>query len=232
MHDIADLLARPTYGMAQVDWILRLRAGTARRWIDGYERRGRAYPPIVRLAMKGEVWVTWGEFTETRLISEFRDSGVPVQHLRPAVERLREEFDRPYPLAHALPYPEAQGRELVMRVREQVGLDEHLRLVVIRNGQLRLSVEADRFVRSVDFSDQEVVQRMHPMPELNHCGRQVPRTAAGDRARRRTGSGGRQGLGDRPARPCRHRAGQADPHEASRACRIPVGWTTRVLDRG
>ena len=44
-----DLLARPVYGMAQTDWILRLRPGTARRWIEGYERRGMFYPPIVRV---------------------------------------------------------------------------------------------------------------------------------------------------------------------------------------
>ena len=154
--------------MAQVDWILRLRSGTARRWIDGYTRRGRTYPPIVRLEPTGEELVTWGEFTEARLISEFRDVGVPVQHLRPAIERLRDEFNRQYPLAHALPYVEAHGKELVLKVQRDVDLDRGLSLVVVRSGQLFLTPAASRFVDSVDFSGGEVVQRMHPMPDLEH----------------------------------------------------------------
>jgi uncharacterized protein (DUF433 family) len=161
-----DLLARPTYGMAQVDWVLRLYPGTARRWIDGYERQGKSYPPIVRLEQTGDDIVTWGEFTEARLLSEFRDAGVPIQRMRPAVERLRETFDLQYPLAHALPYLDARGRELVQRVQREVRLDSALRIVVIRNGQLVLTTQTDQFVRSVDFGGWGVVERMHPLPDL------------------------------------------------------------------
>ncbi len=163
-----DLLARPVYGMAQVDWILRLHPGTSRRWIDGYERSGKAYPPIVRLQPTGDDIVTWGEFAEVRLLSEFRDAGILIQRMRPAVEGLREQFDQLYPLAHARPYLEARGRELVLKVQEKVGLEVQLRLVVVRSGQLSLTTETDRFVRSMDFGDHGVVQRMHPLPDLQH----------------------------------------------------------------
>lgn len=163
-----DLLARPTYGMAQVDWVLRLHPGTARRWIDGYERNGKTYPPIVRLERTGDDIVTWGEFAEARLLSEFRDAGIPIQRMRPAVEGLREAFNRTYPLAYALPWLEERGRELVLKVQEKVDLDKPLRLVVVRNGQLVLATQTDQFVRSVDFADQDVVQRMHPLPDLHH----------------------------------------------------------------
>lgn len=166
MPETIDLLARPTYGMAQVDWVLRLHPGTARRWIDGYERQGKSYPPIVRLEQTGEDIVTWGEFTEARLLSEFRDAGIPIQRMRPAVEGLRETFDQKHPLAYALPYLEEKGRELVLKVQKQVGLEKQLQLVVIRNGQLALTTQTDQFVRSVDFGNQGVVQRMHPLPDL------------------------------------------------------------------
>jgi len=168
MSQPTDLLARPVYGMAQVDWILRLHPGTARRWIDGYERRGRQYPPIVRLQQTNEEIVTWGEFAEARLLSEFRDAGIPIQRMRPAVEELRAQFNQLYPLAHARPYIEERGKELVLKVQEKVGLEKQLRLVVIRSGQLALTTEADQFVRSVDFGDEGVVQRMHPLPDLQH----------------------------------------------------------------
>jgi hypothetical protein len=34
--DVISLLDRPTYAFAQVDRLLGLHGGTARRWIDGY----------------------------------------------------------------------------------------------------------------------------------------------------------------------------------------------------
>lgn len=166
MHTAIDLLSRPVYGMAQVDWILRLTPGTARRWIDGYDRGGKHYDPIVRVDTTGDEIVTWGEFTETRLLSEFRD-GVPMVHMRPAVKRLRELFGRPYPLAHALPWLETEGRELVLRVQEEVGLDAHFQLIVLRNDQLMLTLPTDRFVRSMEWDDSGVARRMHPLPELD-----------------------------------------------------------------
>jgi uncharacterized protein (DUF433 family) len=154
--------------MAQVDGILRLRSGTARRWIDGYERRGVIYPPIVRLDRTGSELVTWGEFAEARLLAEFRDKrGVPTQRIRPAVERLRELFGVQYPLAYARPLLDAAGQELVMRVQEETDLDPSLRLVVVRNGQLVLTMPADNYRRSVDFDeDSGVVRRIRPVTEL------------------------------------------------------------------
>jgi uncharacterized protein (DUF433 family) len=166
MPDPIDLLRRPVYGMSQVDWILRLHPGTAGRWIDGYTRAGKDYPPIVRLQRTGDVRVTWGEFTEARLLSEFRGAGVPIVRMRPAVIALREQFDQLYPLAHALPYLEERGRELVLKIQERVALDKELRLVVVRNGQLVLATQTDQFVRSVDWGDEGVVARMHPLPDL------------------------------------------------------------------
>lgn len=162
-----DLLARPVYGMAQVDWILRLHPGTARRWIDGYERGRKMYPPVVRLESTGDEIVTWGEFTEARHLSEFRADGVSMVRMRPAVERLREIFDTQYPLALARPWLEERGRELVLKVQEEIGLERHLLLVVVRNDQLALSLPTRQFVNSVDFGGTDIVQRMHPIPDLD-----------------------------------------------------------------
>lgn len=167
MTEPIDLLARPVYGMAQVDWILRLHPGTARRWIDGYERGRKKYPPVVRLESTGDELVTWGEFTEARHLSEFRADGVSMVRMRPAVERLRETFDTQYPLAQARPWLEERGRELVLKVQEDVGLEKQLLLVVVRNNQLALSLPTRQFVNSVDFGGTDIVQRMHPLPDLD-----------------------------------------------------------------
>jgi len=164
------LLDRAVYGISQVDRLLKLSPGTARRWIDGYERAGKAYPPIVRQKRTGNELVTWGEFVETRLLAEYRDAGVSMLRMRPAVEKLRELFNRRYPLAYAKPYLDVEGQELVRRTQEEVGLERQLLLVVVRNDQLVLTPEAQRFVHAVEFHDIEglpdVVVRLNPDPEV------------------------------------------------------------------
>lgn len=167
MDVVVDLLDRPVYGLAQVDHLLGLRGGTAKRWIEGYARAGKVYPPVVRVASTGEEVVTWGEFVETRLLAEFREFGVPLVRMRPAVERLREEFHAKYPLAFARPYLDVEGRELVRVVQEAVGLDRELQIVVVRNDQVVLSDAAERFKRSAEFRKQDgIVETLRPHYEI------------------------------------------------------------------
>jgi uncharacterized protein (DUF433 family)/transposase len=157
MGTVVNLLDRPTYGLAQIDRLLGLQAGTARRWIDGYERAGKQYEPVVRERHTGEELATWGEFVETRLLSEYRDAGVPLIRMRPAVEALRQELNVRYPLASARTWLAAEGRELVRVVQEKVGLDPHLALVVVGTGQILCwSEEADRFRSAIDWTSEGV----------------------------------------------------------------------------
>jgi uncharacterized protein (DUF433 family) len=166
MSAVANLLEHPVYGVAQVDRLLALPGGTAKRWIDGYERGGKKYPPVVRVEPTGDEIVTWGEFVETRLLSEYRNAGVPMVRMRPAVERLRETYGK-YPLAHARPF--VNDRELVLTVQEDVGLAKELRLVLVRNGQLVLTDPAQSFFESAQFSPgSDVVERLRPVKDVDH----------------------------------------------------------------
>lgn len=115
----------------------------------------------------GSDLVTWGEFVETRLLSEYREAGAPVIRMRPAIEELRSRLGTLYPLATARPF--VSGRELVQEVQREVGLDRELHIVVIRSGQVELTPAARRFVQSVEFGrndSEEVVERVHPLPDL------------------------------------------------------------------
>ncbi len=151
--------------MAQIDRVLGLRSGTAERWIDGYVRSRRRYPPVVRLEPTGADIVTWGEFSETRLLAGYRRAGVPMYRLRPVVERLRAAFGHQHPLAHAT-WLTPHGRELVEEIQREVGLDDRLALVIYRNGQLVLSLPAQEFEQAVDFDGTDIVRRFRPDPTL------------------------------------------------------------------
>lgn len=170
---VIDLLSRPTYGFGQVDRVLGLKSGTSARWIDGYDRDGRHYEPLIRETTTGDPSVTWGEFVEARLLSEYRDAGVSMWRMRPAVDRLREEFG-PYPLASARMWLGEDGRDLVLRAQEQSRLDRPHWIVVPRSGQvllpglgehIRWTDRAQRFKDSLNWSDadQPVLTSLHPM---------------------------------------------------------------------
>lgn len=169
MGDVVDLLSRPTYGFGQVDRILGLKSGTAQRWVDGYERGGREYAPVIRRETTGDPFVTWGEFVETRLLAEYRDAGVSMFKMRPAVERLRDQFGE-YPLASARMWLGDDGRDLVLRAQEEVGLDRAQWIVVPRTGEallpgmdrdVRWSDRAQRFADSLVW-DHDTLTSVRP----------------------------------------------------------------------
>lgn len=156
----SSLLDRAIYSYSDVDRLVGLHAGTARRWLDGYTRGRTFYDPVLRTESTGQDLVTWGELVESRLLSEFRDRKISIQRMRPAILRLREEFGQ-YPLAHARPLLDVDGRELVRLVQDEVGLEGPLQFVVVRNGQLLLTPGTERFRGSVEY-DGGVVTALRP----------------------------------------------------------------------
>lgn len=170
MTNVIDLLSRRVYGLSQVDALLSLRPGTSHRWIDGYSRAGRSYPPVVREVSTGDEAVTWGEFVETRLLAQYRDAGVPLIRMRPAIDVLREQLQTRYPLASARTWLDIDGRELVWKVQDEVGLERPLALVVIRTGQAVLdwSPPAEAFRRSIEWTSDGNGNGDGPQPKLVH----------------------------------------------------------------
>jgi uncharacterized protein (DUF433 family) len=161
---VSDLQTRPMYGFAMVDDVLALRGGTAARWINGYDRSGRHYEPVIRPETTGSEIATWGEIVECRLLSEYRSAGVPIINLRPVVGRLRRMLETPYPLASARLWLSPEGKEIVARA--QAGLADGLWLV--RTGEDLLPFDwtapAERFRTGVHWeSESDLAPRyMYP----------------------------------------------------------------------
>ncbi len=152
--------------MAQVDRLLGLPDGTARRWIDGNGRSGKPRLPVIREDHTGEESVTWGEFIEARFLSAFRSANVPIVNMRPVMDFLRSETGCRYPLAHKAHLSTSTGRELVQRVQDVVKLDQALKLVVIRNGRHVLTAPAETYMNAVRFNEDGDAAGMCPDPDL------------------------------------------------------------------
>jgi uncharacterized protein (DUF433 family) len=131
MSVVVPLLDRDVYLYAEVDRIVGLRAGTTRRWLNGYERAGKHYDPILRIEPRDTEWATWGEFVETRILAEYREE-MQTRRLRAAIEMLRKEYRSDYPLAYLEPYLSVKDRDL--RLID----DDNNTEVVVRTGQMLL----------------------------------------------------------------------------------------------
>jgi hypothetical protein len=151
------MLDREVYLYAEVDRLIGLSAGTARRWINGYERSGKVYDPILRVAPRDTEWATWGEFVETRILAEYRDENIPTARLRGAIDGLRRLYGIDYPLAHLRPYLAVHERDLTIS-GEEVGLSEDE--LVVRTGQHLLGAASWNLIVQASLAQDEAGEKI------------------------------------------------------------------------
>jgi uncharacterized protein (DUF433 family) len=142
--------------------LLQIPQGTLHYWLDGGERRGRTYLPVIRVEPSGSRLVTWGEFIEAALLREYRKTHqVPMAELRNFIERLRERLGVPHPLAHARPYV-GPGRRLLLEEQEASGLPGDFWLVAIAAGQPTLTPPSETFFARVEWNEDDLVSGWRP----------------------------------------------------------------------
>lgn len=152
------LLDRDVYGMGQVDRLLGLSRGTASRWIDGYERRGRHYEPLVRVTATGSDTCHMGRVRRSSSHLRVSTAGGVCVPDAPGDYGAPRRVRHWLPLAAAQPFLSAEGRELVMHVQQATNLRPSLSFVV-RSGQTVLpSLEVQRFQQAADYDDAKVVR--------------------------------------------------------------------------
>ncbi|QBI52034.1 DUF433 domain-containing protein [Streptomonospora litoralis] len=146
------VLEREMYTEAEAARLLGVAQSTLHYWLEGGERRGKSYRPIIRDVARGVRTVTWAEFVEAGLLREYRQTHrVPMLELRQFVDLLRNRFGVPYPLADRRPY--ASGRTLVHEAQVAAGLEAEFCLVAVANEQLLLTPPSQAFLQRVEWDD-------------------------------------------------------------------------------
>lgn len=138
---------RPMYSLSEAARLLKVPASTLRWWLEGLERDGHVYPPVIRERSTGSSDLSWQEFVEAGLLREYRKH-VSVHRLRALVDALRVELKVLHPLATVQPL--VSGRELVWNLQRKLDIPEELWLVV-GGDQLVLGNEASSFFERVEF---------------------------------------------------------------------------------
>jgi uncharacterized protein (DUF433 family) len=168
---IIDRFTAPLYGIAEAARYLDVPESTFATWARGYSRRPRGRSPVlgapVLTAVKahshrGPV-VPFIGLAEGLTLAAIRREGVPLQRIRPALERLSKEFG----LEHALASRRllTDGAEVLFDYAE--GADDpeaaHAarQLVAVRNGQRVLQGVVDQYLRLLEFGDDGYPQLIH-----------------------------------------------------------------------
>jgi uncharacterized protein (DUF433 family) len=159
------ILERPLYSITEAAQLLGLPAQTLKRWLLGFSHEGRTYKPVIRpRPVDPPDVVRWAEFVEAGFLREYRTRGVSLQHLRPMIERMREVFRVPYPLAHFKPLVDEASKQLVLTLQNEVGLEESEYLVVrLENWQLQWADPVQDFLKKVQFDAAGIARTIHPL---------------------------------------------------------------------
>ena len=165
-HIDLEAMHRKMYLLPEAARLLRINTTTLKRWLEGDERR----PPVIRPHATGSDAVTWGEFVEAGFLREYRRS-LSLQRIRPAMAKLRQKFDVPYPLAHYKPFI-GPGRHLTLEAQQEAQVPRDLFIVYweIATGQLVLADPTLDYIEKVDFAlgGTRWAERIHP------AGRESP----------------------------------------------------------
>ncbi|GAA4678404.1 hypothetical protein Prum_042760 [Phytohabitans rumicis] len=155
------MLDREMYSEAEAARLLGVPQSTLHYWLEGGERRGRRYRPVIRPEPRRTRIVTWAEFVEAGWLLQYRNRNVPMVELRAFIDQLRDQFGVPYPLADRRPL--VSGRQLVFDAQSAVQLGAEFCLVSVVNGQLLLTPPGQAFVERIEW-DGDIAIRYRPDP--------------------------------------------------------------------
>jgi uncharacterized protein (DUF433 family) len=146
------VLDREMYTEGAAARLLRVAPSTLHWWLEGRLPR---YRPVIRPEPTGSRTVTWAEFVEAGLLRSYRrDHDVPLKELRDFIDRLRDEFQVPYPLADRRPFV-GPGRRLLVDLQNRSQLDPDFCLVATANDQVVLTAPGEEFFERVTWSGNE-----------------------------------------------------------------------------
>jgi uncharacterized protein (DUF433 family) len=166
-----DRFSTPLYGIGEAAAYLDVPPSTLATWAYGYERRRPgagviAGNPVItarRPARRHEAAVPFIGLAEAYALAAFRQAGVPMQRIRPAIDALHHELGLEYALASRRLYTD--GAEILYDyAQDAYGTPEGesaRELVVVRNNQRVFADVVARYLRRVDYAADGYAQLIH-----------------------------------------------------------------------
>ncbi|MGH3808181.1 MAG: hypothetical protein ACRDRU_16485 [Pseudonocardiaceae bacterium] len=163
-----DRFATPLYSVAEAARYLDVPASTFATWTHGYRRRpagrrevvgGPVLTALPRSGIRAPVILFIG-LAEGLVLAAMRCSGVPLQRIRPALERLEEEFGLTHALASQRLYTD--GAEVLFDYAESADDPTAAReFVVVRNDQRVFNEVVAAYLQRVEFGPEGCPRLVH-----------------------------------------------------------------------
>jgi uncharacterized protein (DUF433 family) len=160
-HNGADRFSAPLYSVPEAARYLGVPTSTFATWAYGYVRHPPGRPEVrgapvltaFATAPPGVATVPFVGLAEGLVLAAIRRAGVPLQRIRPALERLQSELGLEHVLASKALYTD--GAEVLYDFAEQQGDTPEARsarqLVVVRKGQYVFAQIIDEYLDRVEF---------------------------------------------------------------------------------
>ena len=157
-----DRFAVPLYNVAEAASYLRVPESTFGTWVRGYVRRPAGRPEVVGEPIvtafasdrPADASIPFVGLAEGMVLAAIRRTGVPMQRIRPAIRRLRDELGLEHVLASQALYTD--GAEVLYDYAEQNGDSPEARtareLVVVRQGQHVFTDVVDEYLHRIEFA--------------------------------------------------------------------------------
>lgn len=172
MTTISDLrFDAPLYSVTEAARFLGVPATTFTAWAKGYVRRSAERRPVTgapvlsTVSAPGGVSVPFIGLAEGMVLAAIRQTGVPMQRIRPALLALQEEIG----LAHALASRRlfSDGAEVLYDLAGPTATDRGHELVVIRSGQRVFSDVVADYLQRIEYGPDGYARRLH-LPGYAH----------------------------------------------------------------
>jgi len=161
MADLQKRFNTPLYSVSEAARYLGVPVSTFTTWGRGYVRHRASGvdsvgAPIVTFVgdADGGAVVPFVGLAEGLVLAAFRRAGVPLQRIRPALQRIQQEFGIEHALASKRLYTD--GAEVLYDFAEESGDTPEGRsareLVVVRHGQRVFAEVVDAYLHRVEFA--------------------------------------------------------------------------------
>lgn len=168
-HTLDDLrFTKPLYTVSEAASYLGVPRSTLATWIHGYVRSApgkravRGEPLLTSIEGHG-LTVPFIGLAEGMVLAAFRDTGLPLQRIRPALQRLAEEHALDHPLASRHLYTD--GAEILFDYARTHG-DKQLRLLtVVRTGQRVFHDVIERYLSRIQYAGKWATRLALPTTE-------------------------------------------------------------------
>lgn len=157
-----DRFSTPLYGIGEAADYIAVPPSTFTTWAYGYERRrpaggkvsGKPVITAMHPSSRNQPAVPFVGLAEAYVLAAFREFGVPLQRIRPAIEALKRELGLSYALASRSLFTD--GAEVLYDYAEHAADTPEgasaRELVVVRNDQMVFAQVVEDYLRRVEFA--------------------------------------------------------------------------------